>query len=184
MAIARSQNLRSLAVSALAASFLAAGCGAASDDVSTGEELGETTAALRPNLTPSAPADFDILQFGLDGHGDPRLKVAGKAGGTRPTDPNTIYAYVFVTDQGLFAVASHEVEDSTEVTNDLEWHAHKVTLDENNCISGIEETGDARLHGNKVEVRNTGATSVSSVLTVQLNISDAGICVTRVFDSL
>ncbi|HEX2305806.1 MAG TPA: hypothetical protein VHH33_05925 [Nitrososphaeraceae archaeon] len=32
-------------------------------------------------------------------------------------------------------MASHGVEDSAEVQNDTEWHAHGVTLDEKKCVS-------------------------------------------------
>lgn len=95
-----------------------------------------------------------------------------------------IYAYVFVTDAGAYAVTSHPgIEDSSEVEDDEEWHAHKVTLNDDSCITGdIEEDGNAALDGSTVTVEDTDADSVASVLTAVLSAEKkGGICVVKVF---
>lgn len=133
-------------------------------------------------------ANFDIKGAGIDDNGNPYIKVFGNAGGTISTTTGTIYAYVLVTDDGIYAVTSHGgVEDSTEVGDDRQYHAHKVTLDENNCVTSLVEDGVALLNNNKVTVLGTSATTVNGALTVQLN-AGAGTCpstiaVTAVFDS-
>lgn len=128
-------------------------------------------------------ADFKIKDFGVK-DGNLWLSVEGKAGGSTPQNASQIYAYAFVTDNGTFAVASHGVEDSTEVENDTQWHAHGVTLDENNCVSKIDDSGEAEV-SDMVKVTNVTATKVDKVMTAQLGINnaDASVCVEKVFDS-
>jgi hypothetical protein len=132
----------------------------------------------------AASPDFRITDFAETG--TPSLTVEGTAGGTVPTETGDIYAYVFVTDAGIFAVTSHPgIEDSTEVGDDVNWHAHQVTLDSNNCVTSINDNGIAVLSGDTVSVTGTSATSTSQVLTVVLSVNDEGdICVKHVFDSL
>ena len=50
----------------------------------------------------------------------------GKSGGSTPDNASQIYAYAyaFVTDNGIYALTSHEVEDSNEVENDTHWPTH------------------------------------------------------------
>jgi hypothetical protein len=129
--------------------------------------------------------DFKITTFGIQNH-NPFLKVEGTAGGTQPSSHNTIYGYVFKTDKGIFAVVSHFGKDSSEQSgpNDLDYHAHKITLDKNNCVSSLKETGTADLTGNTVKVLDTGANKVNSVLTAKLTVNNNhDICVDKVFDS-
>ncbi|MFL6318902.1 MAG: hypothetical protein ACJ72Q_00370 [Nitrososphaeraceae archaeon] len=129
--------------------------------------------------------DFKIRTFGIQNN-NPFLKVEGTAGGTQPSNHNTIYGYVFKTDKGIFAVVSHFGKDSSEQSgpNDLDYHAHKITLDKNNCVSSLKETGTADLSGNTVKVLDTGANKVNSVLTVKLTVNNNhDICVDKVFDS-
>lgn len=87
-------------------------------------------------------ADFKVKEFGVK-DGKPWLSVEGKAGASTPQNASQIYAYAFVTDKGIFAVTSHGTEDSSEVTNDTQWHSHGVTLDDKNCVSKLNEDGDA-----------------------------------------
>ena len=125
--------------------------------------------------------NFDIKKFGMSNV--PYVDVYGKAGGTTVNDGDTIYAYVFVTDAGIFAVTSHGgIEDSTEVGDDEQFHGHLVTLDANNCLTGVFENGVAALQNKRVSILGTGATTVLAILTAQLNLSASG-CVTAVFDS-
>ena len=128
-------------------------------------------------------ADFKIKDFGIK-DGNLWLSVEGKAGGSTPQNASQIYAYAFVTDNGTFAVTSHGVEDSTEVENDTEWHTHGVTLDEKNCVSKIDDSGEAEV-SDMIKVTNVTATKVDKVMTAQLgiNTADASVCVEKVFDS-
>ena len=131
-------------------------------------------------------ADFKIKEFGVK-DGKPWLTVEGKAGASTPENASQIYAYAFVTDKGTFAVVSHGVEvpdDSAEVANDTEWHAHGVTLNEKNCVTDLNDDGSAAVT-DTVEVGNVTATKVDTVMTalLGLNNADASVCVEKVFDS-
>jgi hypothetical protein len=129
--------------------------------------------------------DFKIKSFGIRDN-NPFLKVEGTAGGTKPSSHNTIYGYVFKTDKGIFAVVSHFNKDSKEQSGpkDLDYHAHKVTLDKNNCVSSINDKGVAHLSGDTVKVLDTDANKVKSVLTAKLTVeNNHHICVDKVFDS-
>lgn len=97
---------------------------------------------------------------------------------------NLIYAYVFSTDAGIYAVTSHMGEDSHQVEHDIEWHSHLIALDENNCITSITDAGKANLHKNRISVMQTDATILSGVMTAELTATDGGTCLTKIFDSL
>ncbi|MDW0296772.1 MAG: hypothetical protein QN699_10825, partial [Nitrososphaeraceae archaeon] len=126
-------------------------------------------------------ADFKIKEFGVK-DGKPWLTVEGKAGASTPQNASQIYAYAFVTDKGIFGVVSHGVEDSAEVANDTQWHSHGVTLDDKNCVSKLNEDGDAEVT-DTVGVANSNATKVDKVMTAILGINnaDAKVCVEKVF---
>jgi hypothetical protein len=142
-----------------------------------------TTAANDPQDYTEDP-NFDIRRSGIDDDGNPYLMVYGDAGGTTSDTEGTIYAYVFVTDAGIYAVTSHGgIEDSTEVDDDEQYHAHLVTLDDDNCVTSIEEDGNAVLRNKRVTVTDTDATEVNAVQTVELTASDDGVCVSDVFDT-
>ena len=128
-------------------------------------------------------ADFKIKDFGIK-DGKPWLSVEGKAGASKPQNASQIFAYVFVTDKGIFGVVSHGVEDSSEVANDTQWHSHGVTLDDKNCVTKLNEDGDGEVN-DMVGVANTNATKVDKVMTALLGINnaDAKVCVEKVFDS-
>ena len=51
-------------------------------------------------------ADFAIKDFGIGNDGNPFISVDGIPGGTIPQKENIGYAYIFVTDNGTFAVSS------------------------------------------------------------------------------
>ncbi|HXW12760.1 MAG TPA: hypothetical protein VD694_08375 [Nitrososphaeraceae archaeon] len=128
-------------------------------------------------------ADFQIKDFGII-NGNPWLIVEGKAGGSTPQNTSTIYAYTFVTDNGTFAVMSHLYDDTDEVDNDTQWHTHRVTLDDKNCIAEINDNGDTEVT-DLVKVTNVITRNVSNVFTAELSLNnaDSSICVTKVFDS-
>jgi hypothetical protein len=130
--------------------------------------------------------NFDITSARITEKNILSMTVAGKAGGTTPSDlsqANLVYAHVFFTDVGVIAVTSHQAEDSGQVNNDLKWHAHLVTLDDDNCVTSIEDFGKAKLRDSRIDVGQTGATSVSQVLTAELEISGSSVCVSQVWDS-
>jgi hypothetical protein len=130
--------------------------------------------------------DFEITSFQINGKGNLRMYVEGVAGGTTPHHAgaeNLIYAYVFLTDAGIYAVTSHMGEDSHQVEHDIEWHSHLVELDENNCITSITDAGKANLHKNRISVMQTDATILTGVMTAELTANDDGTCVTKIFDS-
>jgi hypothetical protein len=138
-----------------------------------------------PSLYASTASEgFKIQDFGIDDDGNPFLTVNGQAGGKTPDKTGDIFAYVFFTDDGIYAVTSHPgVEDSEEVEDDEDWHAHLVKLDSDNCVKSLKETGDALLDGEKVSVENTKATEVTGVLTALLVAEGDNVCVEEVFDS-
>ncbi len=141
-------------------------------------------AALNDQRGDTENPNFDIRGAGVDDNGDPYTRVSGVAGGTTSDTEGTIYAYVFITDAGIYAVTSHGgIEDSEEVGDDEQYHAHLVTLDDDNCVTSIEEDGNAVLHNKRVTITDTDATEVNKVLTVELTATDDGICVTEVFDT-
>jgi hypothetical protein len=127
-------------------------------------------------------ADFRIKDFGII-NGNPWLMVEGKAGGSIPQNANLTYAYAFVTDNGTFAVMSHLYEDTDEVENDTQWHTHRVTLDDKNCVAEINDNGDTEVN-DLIKVTNVIATNVSKVFTAELALNaDSSVCVIKVFDS-
>jgi hypothetical protein len=128
-------------------------------------------------------ADFKIKDFGII-NGNPWIIVEGKAGGSIPQNASTIYAYTFVTDNGTFSVMSHLYEDTDEVENDTQWHTHRLTLDDKNCVTDINDNGDTEI-SDLVKVTNVIVTNVSKVFTAELalNNTDSSTCVTKVFDS-
>jgi hypothetical protein len=78
---------------------------------------------LKPSVPAQEKADFKIKDFGIS-DGTPWLTVEGKSGGSTPDNASQKYAYAFVTDNGIYAVTLHEVEDSNEVENDTHWPTH------------------------------------------------------------
>jgi len=130
--------------------------------------------------------NFDIRQVGITADGNLRLTVDGTVGDTIPSaqsQADLVYAYVFITNDGIIAVTSHQAEDSNQVGNDLEWHSHRVTLDSNFCVTSIEDYGKAKLHGDRLDVLQTDATTVSGALTAELTISGSQVCVSDVWDT-
>ena len=121
--------------------------------------------------------DFIIKDFGIGDDGNPFLTVKGDAGRTIPQKEDTGYAYVFLTDNGIYAVTSDWMYPK--------WHTHGITLDENNCIGSIDMKGGAEV-GNLVKVTKTNATKVDKVMTAEFTINnhDGSICASKVFDSV
>ena len=140
-----------------------------------------------PDVLAVTPA-FDIVSFGIVDK-KPSMTVQGIAGSEIPNNQGgewEMWAYVFFTDDGIYVVGSHpEIEDSNEVKNDTAWHAHKVQLNDENCIIDRNEKGKALVAGNTVSVLQTKATAVTKVLTGEF-ASDVGkdACLEGFFDSM
>ena len=135
-------------------------------------------------------ANFDIKKFGTQG-GNPYVQVYGTAGGT--TQPDTLTStFIFVyrldmNDGTSFIVTSHGmVEDSTEVVDDTQYHAHHVVFTAG-CISDFGpvgfENGDAKITPHRVTVENAvlgGATITGASTGI---ISVPSLCQTVTWDS-
>jgi hypothetical protein len=120
--------------------------------------------------------DFMIKDFGIGNDGNPYLTVAGKAGGSTPDKEDAGYAYVFVTDNGTYAVSSDWMY--------TKWHTHELTLDEKNCVQSMNMKGGQGAYvGDDVKVTRTGATKVDKVMTAEFIIDNNSICASKIFDS-
>jgi len=121
--------------------------------------------------------DFMIKDFGIGHDGNPFLAVKGTAGGSIPQKENVGYAYVFVTDNGTYAVSSDWMYP--------QWHTHGLTLDQSNCVQSMKMKGGTEV-GNMVKVTKIYATKVDKVMTAEftINESDGSICATKIFDSV
>ena len=128
------------------------------------------------NISKFNEGDFKIKNFGVGNDGIPYLTVEGIAGGTIPQKENLGYAYVFVTDKGIYAVTSDWMYP--------QWHTHKITLDQNNCVGSISMKGGAEV-GDMVKVTKTNAKKVDKVMTKEfiMNNLDGSVCAAVIFDS-
>lgn len=134
-------------------------------------------------------ADFDIKQYFIDSDGNLNLQLYGKAGQTIPQGMHDVYAYVIVTDNGIYAADSHEEQhaDDEQVANKA-WHGHEVVVDENNCLTEIGSfKSHAKLAGSNVKITATGATTILAAQSVMLEIQvedpdhvEPGTCIAKV----
>ena len=144
--------------------------------------------ASNPTLAQSSfnENDFIIKDFGITDV-SPWLTVEGTAGGSKPDNASQIYAYVFVTDNGIFTVTSGGTNDSAGVTNDTQWHTHGVILDNKSCVTNLTDYGNAEVSstGNMIRLTNVNATKVDKVMTTILGINnaDARVCMEKIIDS-
>ncbi len=115
----------------------------------------------------NADPNFDIQNFGVH-KTNAYLNVLGDAGETTTEEEGVIYAYVFLTDKGTYAITSHHGNDTPgEDHDDSEWHAHKVVLDHDGCIESITPDGESRLNGSTVTLKEVKVKEVYAVLTAQ-----------------
>ena len=120
--------------------------------------------------------DFTIKEFGIGDDGNPYLTVEGKAGGTIPDKEDSGYAYVFVTNNGTYAVSSDWMY--------TKWHTHELTLDEKNCVESMNMNGGEGTYiGDNIKVTKTGATKVDKVMTVEFIIDNNSVCASKIFDT-
>ena len=123
-------------------------------------------------------ADFAIKDFGIGNDGNPFLSVDGTPGGTIPQKENIGYAYIFVTDNGTFAVSSDWMY--------TKWHTHELKLDEKNCVESMNmNAGTGADINDSVKVTKTNATKLDKVMTAEFTIGnkDGSVCATKIFDS-
>jgi hypothetical protein len=121
--------------------------------------------------------DFMIKDFGIGDDGNPFLAVEGQAGRTIPEKNDTGYAYVFVTDNGTYAVSSDWMY--------TKWHTHELTLDEMNCVESMNMNVGGANVSDVVKLTKTNVTKVDNVMTAEFTINndDGSICATKIFDS-
>jgi hypothetical protein len=121
--------------------------------------------------------DFMIKDFGIGDDGNPYLTVEGKAGRTIPEKNDTGHAYVFVTDNGTYAVSSDWMYTI--------WHTHELTLDEKNCVESMNMNVGGANVSDVVKLTQTNATKLDKVMTTEFTINnlDGSICATKIFDS-
>jgi len=149
-----------------------------------------------PNAGGGHSPDFKITGFAFSG--SPTITVSGTAGATIPDEDGDIYAYVFFTDDGAFAVASHDFIDENSgeqpgAPPDLSWHGHEIFVDQaTGCLTGVTDEGTAAGIGTgTVSITGTGATTFIvgpfgfSAGTMGLSVTDEGAaCIKHVFSVL
>lgn len=159
----------------------------------------DTVIYTDPDPFESINPDFNINQVGLTTSGNAFLTVHGTAGGTQSTTPGIVFFYFIQISDGpddfgdpdRYVITSHGgVEDSTEVVDDLAWHAHRIISLENSEVcspfgDGVEivlaEDGTALVTPDKVVLEGVKPRLIYEVATGQLDISavDGHVCVTH-----
>ena len=82
-----------------------------------------------PESDEIANKDFDIKDVGFTSDGHPFISVYGTAGGTKAATAGEMYGYAIMVDEGNFLIQSHTgFDDSEEVQEDSEWHAHTMNV--------------------------------------------------------
>jgi hypothetical protein len=128
--------------------------------------------------------EFDINNlkvetFGITDQHAPFLALNGsyRVGGSIPSNSEQLFAYLFYTSEGIFAVSFSE-DKSTYTTS-------QITLDAANCIISSVELESADIRGNILKLSEVGPrlSSIDKVQTSQFNIDDDATCIVKVFDS-
>ena len=124
--------------------------------------------ALDPKGDSSDP-NFDIKTFGLKDGNKIFVQLYGKAARTLPADDHIGFAYVFDTDNGVWAINGHREPHSTNLP---EWHAERILVD-GNCIKRIDIASERTpmIAGTNAMIKATGVTQIYSVKTVQFDIN-------------
>lgn len=111
--------------------------------------------------------DLDIRAAGM--HGDtPVIHVYGLAGRTLPPAENRAYAYVIFTDDGIWAVDSHERQHSGSM-HGADWHIQKVSVVDG-CLNEVGMVGPARVVGTQVFFDAVQITEVYGAATMELTL--------------
>lgn len=121
-----------------------------------------------PDEPDVAMQDFDIRSFGIAG-GNPYLQVYGHAGRTLATEEEQIFAYVFYTDNGIWAANNHGFgHGDPEGDAGNVWHSEEIFLNDDGCLTAANNESENRIAGKRVTLIGTGATVIDSVATVEL----------------
>lgn len=119
---------------------------------------------------PDNLADLDIRSFGMAGE-MPYIQVYGKAGKSLALGDEQIYAYVVVTDDGIWAVNNHGFghEDPEGDVGHI-WHSERVFFGGpgNQCLVGADNMSEEMMVGTRVFIVDSGANEVFSAQTVEL----------------
>ena len=121
---------------------------------------------------PECDPNLDIKEVGTLDTKIPYMKVYGKAGGTVSEVAGEVVYYALNTDVGTYFITSHfGVEDSTEVKNDQQFHAHKlveIIFSSTDCPNGyghelvLNDEGRAIVTPKQILLIGTSATTVES----------------------
>jgi hypothetical protein len=117
----------------------------------------------------AANPDFDIKTFGFKDDGKIFVQVYGKAARTLPTEDRQGFAYVFVTDGGVWAINGHQEPHASTLP---EWHAERIFVD-GNCVERIDVPTERTpiIAGNNAMVRVEGVTKIFSMQTVEFHLN-------------
>ena len=67
------------------------------------------------------------------------------------------------------------------------WHAHKLTLDEKNCVKSMNMNSGVgvEIGDNVKKITNSNATLLKNVMTAEFGLDnkDESICANRIFDT-
>lgn len=120
------------------------------------------------DIVGTSDSNFDIKTYGIKDGDMIFVQVYGKAARTLPTEPHVGFAYVFATDNGVWAINGHQEPHSTDVP---EWHAERIFVD-GSCIQGIDVGSERPLiiAGTNVMVKASGVSEIFSVTTVEFHL--------------
>lgn len=128
------------------------------------------TALAKPATDPegdSPDPNFDIKTYGFKGD-KMFVQVYGKTARTLPTGDHQGFAYVFNTNDGIWAINGHKEAHS----NDLpQWHAERILAD-GTCVQAIDVSSERPLiiAGNNAMVRAEGVTEIYSVTALEFHL--------------
>lgn len=128
------------------------------------------TALAKPATDPegdSPDPNFDIKTYGMNGN-KIFVQVYGKTARTLPDGDHQGFAYVFNTNDGIWAINGHKEAHSTDVP---QWHAERIFAD-GTCIQGIDIGSERTLTiaGNNAMVKAEGVSEIYSVVSVEFHL--------------
>lgn len=117
----------------------------------------------------SSDPNFDIKTYGFKDDNKIFVQLYGKAARSLPTEDHMGFAYVFETDNGVWAINGHREPHSTDLPK---WHAERILVD-GDCIKRIDIASERApmIAGTNAMVKATGVTQIFSVKTVQFYIN-------------
>lgn len=115
----------------------------------------------------SSDPNFDIKTYGFKGDMI-FVQVYGKTARTLPAGDHQGFAYVFNTNDGIWAINGHKEAHSTDLP---QWHAERIFAD-GTCIQGIDIGSEQALiiAGNNAMIRADGVSEIYSVASVEFHL--------------